>query len=86
MRYIWNSNFGMLPQFRAATPLVVATQYLKNIRDDLEVWHCEKAAKYFEDKKISIGLFIESCSEEWGNQVKVKKEGKGVTLQELELG
>lgn len=86
MRYIWVSDFGMLPQFRAATPLVVATQYLRNIGDEAEVWHCEKAAKYFEEKKIAVGLFIESCAEEWGNQVKVKREGEGVTLQELELG
>jgi hypothetical protein len=83
MRYIWSSDIGMLPQFRAATPLIVATQYLKNIGDEQEVAYCAKAAKVFEDNQIAFGLFIESCAEEWGNTVKIASPGERVLLQEL---
>lgn len=84
MRYIWSSDYGMLPQFRAATPLNVATQYLKNIGDEREVRWCGSAKKVFEDNQIALGLFIESCAEEWGNEN--EGEGmvrRGVLLREL---
>ena len=83
MRYIWSSDIGMLPQFRAGTPLIVATQYLRNVGDEQEVTYCAKAAKVFEDNQIALGSFIESCAEAWGNPVQKKIPSEGLGLQEL---
>lgn len=83
IRYVWSSGVGILPQFRAGTPLNVATQYMRSIGDEQEVAYCAKAAKVFEDNQMALGLFIESCAEGWGNTVINKSPGEGRVFKEL---